>query len=145
MKLYAASDFFENLITETDRKSEIKVYESFIKIISELENRDFEEDELHDIEDNLDVLGLDSDPSNRKKFYRNSLNELKKYLKDEHFLISEGYYKALGIALGLAFGVAFGSAIGVSNGLIFGMLIGLAIGASKDSEAEKQNRVLKTT
>ena len=145
MKLYAALNIFEALIIETDSKSEIKIYESFIEIIAGLESRNFEDDELQDIEDQLDMLELDSNPRNRKKYFGKSLSEFKKYLKEEHFLISEGYYTAIGMALGLAFGVAFGSAIGVSNGLIFGMLIGLAIGASKDSEAKKQNRVLKTT
>ena len=145
MKLGTAKGLFEDLIIETDNRSEIKVYESFIGIISELENREFDADELEDIEYNLDTLGLHSVQDNRKKFYKKNLGEFKKYLKDEFSLITEGYYTALGIALGLAFGMIFGSAIGVSNGLMFGMLIGLAIGASKDSEAKKQKRVLRTT
>ena len=144
MKLNAASDFFKSLILKTDNKPEIKVYESFIGIISNLESRDFKEEELQGIEDNLDMLKLTSDPDDRKAYYRKSLNTFKKYLKDELSLITEGYYTAIGIALGVAFGVAFGAAFGMGIGLVLGMVIGLAIGASKDSDATKQNRVLKT-
>ena len=144
MKLGTAIGLFEDLILETDNRSEIKVYENFIGIISELEDRGLDADELEDIGDNLDTLGLHSVQNNRKKFYRKNLSEFKKYLKDEFSLITEGYYTGIGLALGVAFGAVFGSAIGVGNGVAFGMLIGLAIGASKDSEAKKQNRVLKT-
>ncbi|MFT6338376.1 MAG: hypothetical protein ACJATI_005149 [Halioglobus sp.] len=145
MKFGTAIGLFDDLKSETDNRSEIKVYENFIGIISELDNKGLDTDELEDIEYNLDTLGLHSIQDNRKKFYKKNLGEFKKYLKDEFSLISEGYYTGLGMALGLAFGVAFGSAIGASNGLIFVMLIGLVIGASMDSEAKKQNRVLKTT
>ncbi len=144
MKLYAASDFFNNLILETDKKSEITVYESFIAIISDLEEREFEEEELEDIEYNLDILELNSDPGNRKRFYKKSLSEFKKYLKDQFSLITDGYYTAIGLALGVAFGAAFSSVLDVGNSIVFGMLIGLAIGASKDSQAKKEDRVLNT-
>jgi hypothetical protein len=144
MKLYEASEFFDNLILETDKKSEITIYESFIAIISDLEEREFDKEDLEDIEYNLDMLELNSNPDNRKRFYRKSLNEFKKYLKDQFSLITEGYYIGIGLALGVAFGAAFSSVLDVGNSVVFGMLIGLAIGASKDSEAKKQNRVLKT-
>jgi len=45
-------------------------------------------------------------------------------------------------------GLIFGDLLGIDNkliiGLIFGMLFGVIIGKNKDSEAERQNRVLKT-
>lgn len=143
MKLNAALSFFNSLIIETYSKPEIKVYQSFIGIISDLENRDFEDEELQDIEKSLAMLELDSDPNNRKRYYRKSMKEFKKYLKEEFSLVTEGYYTEFGIALGLAFGVATGSAIGIGPGIALGMLIGLEIGTSKVSEAKKQNRVLE--
>ncbi len=143
MKLNVAADFFKSLRDETNIKSEIKIYESFIGLISNLENREFTEEELKSIEIKLDELELKSNPENRIKYFRSRLNEFKKYLKDKLSLISEGYYTAIGIALGVAFGAAFGSLYEMGIGVTFGMIIGLIIGAYMDSEARKQNRVLK--
>ena len=42
MSLSEAAIFFENLITETTKKSEIKVYEKFLHILTELQNRGVE-------------------------------------------------------------------------------------------------------
>ena len=142
MKLNVASDFFKNLGIETNTKSEIKIYESFIGLISNLENRNFANEELQAIETKLDELELESNPENRIKYFKKRLNEFKKYLKDKFSLISEGYYTAIGISLGVAFGAAFGSIYGLGTGVSFGMIIGLIIGAVLDSEAKKQNRVL---
>ena len=142
MKLNVASDFFKSLRSETNNASEIKIYERFIGLISNLENRNFENEALEAIETKLDDLKLKSNPPNRKKFFRKKLNEFKKYLSSKFSLISEGYYTAIGISLGVAFGAAFGSVFGLGIGVSFGMIIGLIIGAILDSEAKKQNRVL---
>lgn len=144
MKLNIASDLFKSLMTETNKKSEIKVYENFIGILSDLKNRDLSEEQLESMEEQLDFLNLESNPENKRKYYNRKLNEFKKYLKESLSLISEGYYTGIGIALGVAFGAAFGTVFGLSVGIAFGMMLGLAIGAVKDSEAKKQNRVLQT-
>lgn len=144
MKLNVAAAFFNSLRIETNKKAEIKIYESFIGLISNLENRNFANEELLAIETKLDELELKSNPENRIKYFRKRLNEFKKYLKDKFSLISEGYYTAIGISLGVAFGAAFGSIFGMGVGVAFGIIIGLIIGANMDSEAKKQNRVLKT-
>ncbi|MBK8555641.1 MAG: hypothetical protein IPL65_07660 [Lewinellaceae bacterium] len=144
MKLHAATDLFKRLSIETDRKSEIKIYERFIGLISNLEERRFTHEELQAIEKKLDELDLKSNPENRIKYFRNRLNELKKYLRDNFSLISEGYYTGIGISLGVAFGAAFGSVFKMGVGVALGMMIGLVIGAYMDEEAKKQNRVLKS-
>ena len=144
MKLNATADFFKRLSIETDRKSEIKIYERFIGLISNLEERRFTHEELQAIEKKLDELDLKSNPENRIKYFRNRLNELKKYLRDNFSLISGGYYTGIGISLGVAFGVAFGSVFKMGVGVALGMMIGLVIGAYMDEEAKKQNRVLKS-
>ena len=142
MKLNAAADLFKSLIAETNHKSEIKVYENFIGILTDLNNRKLNENQLESMEEKLDLLDLKANPENRKKYYRRKLNEFKKFLKEEFSLISEGYHTAVGIALGVAFGAAFGSMFGMGVGVALGMVIGLVIGATMDSVAKKQNRVL---
>lgn len=140
--------FFESLLIQTDKKSEIKIYENFVSILSDLKDRELTEEQFQSIEEELDNLKLKSNPENKKRYFSKKLAEIKKYLKDELSLISEGYYTAIGIGLGMSFGIAigasFGESTGIALGITFGMIIGLVIGRYKDAEAEKQGRVLKT-
>ncbi|WP_299437739.1 hypothetical protein [uncultured Aquimarina sp.] len=162
MNINEASKFFKNLVTETDVKSEVKVYKKFIAILSQLEDKNLSEEQLLAIEDKLDVFDFDVNRENRKKYYSKKLAEFSNYLKKEFSLISEGYYMtigmsigmSLGMSLGMTFGVVFGSMSGndsgTSNGLIYGMMlgmtigmsIGLAIGVSMDAKAKKEGKVL---
>ena len=145
MKINTASDFFKNLIIETDEKSEIRVYEKFIAILSDLNNRALTQDQIQSLEEKLDSLNLNTNSNNRKKHFKQQLNLFTKYLKEKLSLISKGYYTAIGMSLGMSFGVAFGAAFeNVSYGLIIGMLFGLTIGATKDSKAKKEGKVLNT-
>ena len=150
MKLNEASDLLNSLIAETDKKSEIKVYQRFIDILTSLKNRGLSKEEILSIEEELGTLKLTAYPENKKKYLKGKLQEFEKYLKAEFSFISKGYYTAIGMSLGISFGVAlgasiFGSESGLAMGVSMGMLIGLLIGRTMDVEAEKQNRVLNTT
>lgn len=150
MKLQEAHNFFESLKTETIKKSEIKVYEKFLHMLTELERRDFSENEIQSIETELDGLNLDSHPDNRKKYFAIALRKFEKYLKDTFFLISKGHYTNISIGLGSSFGILFGvvflsgfeRSLGISLGLVIGMLVGLTIGRSMDGKAKSEDRVL---
>ena len=150
MTLKNAFNFFESLVSETSKKSEIKVYQEFIQIINGLEKKNLSEDEIQSIEIELDRLNLKSNPENRKKYFKKTLSKFEKYLKDTFSLTSKGYYTNLYSGLGLSFGLLFGVAIlsnlerslGISLGLIGGMLIGLIIGRNMDSKAVAEGRVL---
>lgn len=147
MNIIEASGFFEKLLKETDNKREIKIYRSFITILSNLKSRDLLDDQLLSIEGELNILNLKSYPENKRKYFNKKLKAFKVYLKEEFSLVSDGYYTALGMSLGMCFGVAIGTSFGASGtsmGFALGMLIGLAIGRTKDLEAEKENRVLRT-
>lgn len=147
MNITETIGFIEKLQTETVNKREIKIYRSFISILSNLKNRDLSDDQLLSIENEIKILSLKDYPKNKRKYFGKKLNVFKDYLKKEFSLISEGYYTAMGMSLGMCFGVAIGTSfgsLGISSGLAFGMLIGLLIGRTKDSEAKKQNRVLGT-
>lgn len=143
MKLKVASDLFENLISETNKKAEIKIYKNFIAILSDLENRKLSKEELEAMEEKLDFLNLQASPENKRKYYSRKLNFYKEYLKEKFSLISEGHYTGIGLVLGISFGVAFGSMFNMGSGLAIGIAIGLSIGAAMDSKAKKENRILK--
>ena len=148
MTINEASIFLENLKAETNKYSEIKVYTSFIEILSDLQNKKLAKGQLKSIEKKLDELKLDANVENRKKYLNQKLGELIKYLNDDFFLITKGYYSALSISLGVLFGIGLGivfeKSIGISFGISIGLITGQAIGSQMDAEAEKENRVLNS-
>ena len=150
MTLQAAYNFIESLKTETTKKSEIKVYEKFLHILSKLKIREFSKDEIQSIETELDRLNLKLNPERRKKYFKKALSKFEKFLKDTFSLTSKGYYTNLYSGLGLSFGLLFGvvflssweRSLGISMGLIGGMLIGSIIGQSMDSQAKAAGKIL---
>jgi hypothetical protein len=150
MTLQAAYNFIESLKTETTKKSEIKVYEKFLHILSKLKIREFSNDEIQAIETELDRLNLKSNPENRKKYFQKALSTFEKYLKETFSLTTKRYYTELGIVLGASFGILFGvvflssweRSMGISMGLIIGSGIGGAIGGSMDTKAMSADRVI---
>ena len=150
MTLQEAYNFFERLKIETTKKSEIRIYEKFLHILSELKNRDFTTDEIQSIETELDSLNLKSNPENRKKHFGKALHKLNEYLKSTFSLIPGGYYITYGIAIGVAFGpvlgVLFGQffekSLGISIGISIGIIVGLLAGQYLDSQAKAAGRIL---
>jgi len=149
MTINNATKLFENLKSQTQKKSELKIYKEFVEILRALENREMTEVEIQSIETFLSQLELTILPKNNRKYFKKKLNAFKEYLKEEFSLISKGYYAALGIGIGMTFGISIGAAFfqvgsGVSIGMMFGMFLGMIVGRYMDSEAEKANRVLIT-
>jgi hypothetical protein len=150
MTLNNAHNFFEDLVSETSKKSEIKIYKKFLQIIDGLRIRDFSNEQILSIEVELDILNLKSNPVNRKRHFNKALNAFEGYLKDTYSLTRKGYYGYLGIALGSSFGMLFGlivlsrweRSMGITMGTSLGMLIGMVIGRGLDTKALKENRTL---
>lgn len=150
MTTQEASDFFESLISETTKQSEIKVYEKFNSILVKLRNRNFSKIEIQSIETELESLNLKTYSKNRKKYINKSLNKFEVYLKDTFSLIPKGYYVNRGIGIGLTFGISFGiiflssfeRSLGIALGMSIGMVIGLTIGLSMESQAKSAGKIL---
>ena len=153
MTINETYNFFESLLSQPNKKSDIKIYEEFLEILTHLKNRGLSEDEIQSIERELKSLNLKSNPENRKKYFKKALSTFEKYLKDTFSLTSKGYYTKLYSGLGVGFGILFGvvflssweRSLGISMGLIFGYTIGMLIGRNLDNQAEKENRVLKVS
>ena len=143
MKIKETLNFFLNLKNDSVEKSEIKVYDKYIEILSDLKNRDLTQNQIQSIESELEVLNLNIESDNRKKHFTKKLTEFEKFLKDKLSLIPEGHYMSCGMIFGMLAGALLQFYIGIYS-LIAGMLIGMVIGAIMDSEARKQGRVLKT-
>ena len=150
MTLQAAYNFFESLKTETNKKYEIKVYEKFLHILSELKIREFSKEEIQSIETELESLNSKSNPENRKKYFKKALSKFEKYLKDTFSLTSKGYYTNTSVSLGILFGVVFGvligerfeKSLGVSFGICMGLFIGAYIGRRRDAQAKAAGNML---
>ncbi len=150
MTLKNAFNFFESLVSETIKKSEIKVYQEFIQVITGVENKNLSESEIQSIETELDSLNLKSNPENRKKHFKKALSKFEKYLKDTFSLTSKGYYTNLGVSTGAAFGVVLGvligerfeKSLGIAVGISIGMLIGVFVGRHMDSQAKATGKML---
>ena len=150
MAIQETYNFIESLKIDTTEKSEIKVYEEFLHILSRLKIREFSKDEINSIEAELDNLNLEPNPENRKKHFNKLLKGLKDYLKEKHSLISAGYYTNIGITTGASFGIVAGiiigerfeKSLGIALGIGFGMSIGLFVGRNRDSQAKATGKVL---
>ncbi len=133
---------------KTTIKSEWKVYQEFIHILTSLKKRNLSDAELQSVEATLDGLDLNSTPQNNRKHYSLALRKFKKYLKDSFSLVSKSHYTSLGIGLGLSFGVVFGIVVlsgferstGIAIGIGIGMLVGLVIGRRLDDKAAAEGR-----
>lgn len=151
-----AKDYFKRLATETQNKSELKIYNEFIAILTDLKNKELSETQFEEIDQEIDRLALNSISSNNKKHFKKKLCAFKKFLREEYSLIPNGYYQAHWMTLGMSFGVGIGLAIGtsisagsgtsmgLSIGIGIGMAFGLAFGAAKDAESKKQGLVIET-
>lgn len=150
MTLQDAANFFERKTTETTKKTEIKIYKTFLHILTELKKRELSKDEIQSIETELDSLNLKSNPGNRKRYFRKALSKFEQYLNETFSLISKDYYTKLGAALGTTFGILFAvvflssweRSMGTSMGWLFGMLIGITIGRYMDAKALREGKVL---
>lgn len=150
MTLQEAYNFLESLKTETTNKSEIRVYEKFLHILSELKTREFTKDEIESIETELKKLNIKPDRANKKPHFIKLLKEFSEFLKGKFSLVTPKYYTKIGLSMGTAFGVVAGvligerleKSLGIALGISLGMLIGLIIGSTMDVHAKTTGKML---
>ncbi len=148
MRITETLDFFQNLKNGTTEKSEIKLYDNYIAILLDLNDRDLTQTQLQSIESELENLHLNAESENRIKYFKKKLAELQKFLKDKLSLVAEGYYAGIGVGAGILFGSLFTlffqsflGAYSILIGINGGMILGAILGSIKDAEAKKQGRV----
>lgn len=154
MNISETSELLNTLLSKTDKKSEKKVYNCFIRTLSSLKKKDLTENQSQLIQEKLSSLNLKVTTENRKKYYKQQLSEFKVFLKNEFSFTTEKYYtemgmiygmifgSGMGLSMGVAFDPALGTSIGLSMGTGIGMVLGMIYGASKDAEAKKLGRII---
>ncbi len=108
MTINETIDFFERLLTETDLKSEIRLYKKFIAVLHDLTNKSLSEIQILSIEKRLENLQINTNSENRKKYFNKEYISFLKFLKDEFSFVSEGYYTGIGMIFGMIFGNSLG-------------------------------------
>ncbi|PHS67886.1 MAG: hypothetical protein COB12_01320 [Flavobacterium sp.] len=154
MTINEATNILNNLVSQTDKKSEIKAYNCFIRTLTSLNDKDLNESQLQLIQENLSSLHLTETPENKKKYYKKKHSELRSFLKKEFSFTHKKYYTEIGMIYGMIFGNAIGISIGVaiepfigisigiSIGTGIGMMFGIMYGAKKDAEALRLGNVI---
>ena len=154
MNIKETSELLNTLLSQTDKKSEINIYNCFIRVLSSLKDKDLSKIQSQLIAEKLSSLNLKNPTENRNKFYTHKYSEFKTFLKNTFLFTPEKHFTetgmiygmTLGSAIGLSLGVAFspssGTAIGLSIGTGVGMVLGMAYGARRDAEAKSLGRVI---
>lgn len=150
MTLQEARNYFEKLSSENPKKSKIKIYKVFIEIITNLESREFSQDQLLQINTELEKIVQETSKDDRNRRLRKRLESFKSFLNDTFSLTLKDYYTNKGIALGMTFGMLFGivflhdteRSMGLALGLSFGMMIGYGIGKYLDQKAIKDSKAI---
>lgn len=151
MKIKETLNLFLNLKNDSVEKSEIKIYDKYIGILSDLKDRDLTQNQIESIESKLETLNLNAESGHNRKYLKQKLSEFQNFLKDKLTLVSEGYYAGIGagigIVLGSIFSMLFQTVLGTYSlliGINGGVILGAVLGSVRDSKAKKQGRVLIT-
>ncbi|MCA0933075.1 hypothetical protein LCM02_11475 [Lutimonas saemankumensis] len=150
MTIDKAISLLTSLKNESTKESEIRVYKEFIHILKRLDERGLSKEEIESVEEKLQDLNLESEPKNRKRYFKKQLHSFKEFLNESFSLTTKNHYENLYLIIGMVFGVTFGiligeasdKSMGISLGICMGMLIGILIGRFKDAEAEKEGKVI---
>lgn len=154
MTIDKTSELLNTLLSQTDKKTEKKVYTCFIRTLASLKDRDLSKNQSQLIQEKLSSLNLKATTGNKKKYYKQKFCEFKAFLKNEFSFTSARYYTEIGMVYGMIFGAGIGLSIGVainpilgtsigmSIGTGVGMVLGMIYGTRKDSDAKRQGRVL---
>jgi len=150
MSIKEALNYLDYLLSDSSRKSEIKVYQEFIEILNGVKQRDLSATEIQAIEAELQALELKSTEANKARYFKKALRRFIKFLKEEFSLTPKEYYTKLGIALGASFGVLVGivflssleRSMGIALGISIGMLVGLLVGKTMDSQAKASGKMV---
>ncbi len=104
MTINEAINLRNNLQSQTDKKSDIKAYNCFIRTLTSLNDKDLNENQLQLIQEKLSSLQLNEAPENRKKYYKKKHSELRSFLKKEFSFTHKKYYTDMGLMFGIIYG-----------------------------------------
>jgi hypothetical protein len=138
--------------SEANNQKLSKKYEYLQRLLSILEERDFQEETIVEINAIIVKMNMkQSDAKIQRKALSRQQTVLLRTIEKREKLVVRNHYRNTWLALGMSvFGIPIGVIIGNSMdnmsflgyGLSIGMIIGLVFGMVKDKAAAKENRQL---
>lgn len=106
--------FLKRQLSKTKDKTEMKTFEKFISILSNLKEKELSEAQLTKIESYITYLELEKIPSFSNEIFKQKLTKFKKFLKNKLKLVPTNYYTTLAVSFAVSFAVAFVIQDGIS-------------------------------
>ncbi|SHH26888.1 helix-turn-helix domain-containing protein [Winogradskyella jejuensis] len=136
--------FLKKQLSKTNKKSEIKTFETFIELLEKLKEKDLTPQQIEGIESYIKYLELEKIPSFSNEMFKKKLTKFKRYLKDKLRFVPNGYYTTWAASFALAFAVGFSvqSKIdySIKIGVISVALLVICFGIFLDFKMKKQER-----
>jgi transcriptional regulator with XRE-family HTH domain len=136
--------FLKKQLSKTSKKSEIKTFKNFIKVLNNLKEKELSSEQLEGIESYIKYLELEKIPSFSNEMFKQKLAKFKKYLKKKLKFIPKYYYTSIGVNLAVPFAIAFciqGKIPLTTKGIVIAVGITLIIvGLFMDARIKKQER-----
>lgn len=136
----------KKLLSKTKEKSEIRTFNKFITLLTNLKEKELTNEQNQILEEYLKYLELDKIPTFKNELFKKKLKEFIKFIKRKMKFVPSGYYTALGIFFVVPFVIGFSLAneITIFNKLvvILPTFLLIVIGIWMDMRIKKQNRAL---
>ena len=99
--------FLKKQRSKSNKKSEIKTFEKFIEILTQLKQKDLSPEQTEGIESYIKYLELEKIPSFSNEMFKQKLAKFKKYLKNKLRFVPNNYYKTWAISFAVPFSITF--------------------------------------
>ncbi len=142
MKIDEALLIFYKLNDTAKNKAESAIYDKFIEILLDLQQRDFTSNQKKDLETKLLSLDLKKELYPSKKDLNKKLTSFEYFLKNKFSIISKNHYVHVAMALWLFSSIILFYCFGQFS-VIGALLVAIIFGIVLDLEANGQGRVIK--
>ncbi|QHI35061.1 hypothetical protein IMCC3317_04070 [Kordia antarctica] len=136
--------FLKRQLSKTKDNAEIKTFEKFISILSNLKEKELPQEQLTKIESYITYLELEKIPSFNNEIFKQKLTKFKRFLKKKLKLVPNNYYTTYAISFAASFAIAFviqdGIPLTTKLIVVSAALVLIGIGVSIDSKIKRQER-----
>lgn len=138
--------FLKKQLSKTNQKSEIRTFNKFIALLSNLKEKDLSQEHLNAIESYIQYMELEKIPSYSNELFNQKLGKFKKYLKTKLRFVPNKFYTNIAISFAIPFAIGFVYPYGISPTTLALMCIPvlfvIGIGILLDLRIKKQGRSL---
>lgn len=136
--------FLKKKRSTATEKSDIKTFNSFIKLINNLIEKDLTLIQIEGVESYIKYLELDKIPSFSNELFKVKLNKFKIFLKEKLKFVPNNHYTKLGLNFAIPFIIAFTLSVSIplTNKIIvcIGSCVFVGIGYFLDSRIKNKQR-----